>query len=306
VTDNALAWMDRAESPFLARLSYLQPHTPVCPPPPFDTLYDPACFRDHFRDDGQTSVFEQRFAETIDASNFSPRDIQLTQSYYYGLAAWVDSQVGRLLDFLEERGLAERTIVVFDADHGAALGEGGGRYAKHVFAPEVHRVPRIIRWPGTLPGGEVRAEVTESLDLPRTLFGLCGIEAPESFAGRNVFGDPPAQAVYATIGFGTPAAMAFPNGHRGRYLGDRGWPRRSCIRTSRWRLDRNVRIDGRPVSDDDRDVILCDVQADPLERTNVADDPQLADVRADLEARLDAHIAGAAEPEGDPAASRDE
>ena len=44
LVDDALAWMAQADSPFLVRLSFLEPHTPVFPPPPFDTLYDPEGF----------------------------------------------------------------------------------------------------------------------------------------------------------------------------------------------------------------------------------------------------------------------
>ncbi|KPK80175.1 MAG: hypothetical protein AMJ81_12385 [Phycisphaerae bacterium SM23_33] len=301
VTRNALAWLTEADRPWLARLSYLQPHTPVCPPPPFDSLYPPASFRDHLTEAPQVSAFERRFAQVVAADSLTGEQIQLAQAYYYGLVAWIDSQVGLVLDFLRRTDQQRQTIVVFDSDHGASLGEGGC-YAKHIFAPQVHRIPRLISLPGVLPAGTVRSDICQGLDLARTLFGLCGMTAPKQFRGRDLFADEAPEAVYSSIGFGLPDSKAFPNLGKGEYVGGRGWPRRACIRTAQYRLDCNVRIDGRPADDPDRDVFLTDRQADPAEQTNIAEDPAAADVRARLQSMLNEHVATALEP--DPAVVR--
>ena len=298
VTRNALEWIERTDGPFLARISYLQPHTPVCPPPPFDRLYPRDMFRGHLPDVPHASTFEREFAEVIGAGCLTPRQIQLAQAYYYGLVGWIDSQVGQVLEYLRSSGRDHDTIVIFGTDHGVALGEGGC-YAKHTFAPHVHRVPHLISSPSTIPGGEVRPEICEGLDLPRTLFGLCGIDVPDQFKGRDLFATEPPEGVYATVGFGLPDSWAFPNLDTGRYTAGRGWPRRACIRTERWRLDMNVRIDGRDSPRGDRDVFLTDWKADPRESTNLADDPEAGAARRRLEAMLEEHIAGAVEPDPD-------
>lgn len=305
LTDNALVWMDRREGPFLARLSYLQPHTPVYPPAPFDSLYAPELFPDRFSERGETSDFERRFAEVTNAANFTPRQIQLAQAYYYGLVAWVDSQVGRVLQFLAEKGRDRETIVVFTADHGASLGEGGN-YAKHTFAPQVHRVPLLIAWPGAITEGQRRTDICEGLDLARTLLGLCGVEVSEDGPGvppppkgRNLFAEPAPEAVYATIGFGLEGSKAYPNARGGTYVGGASWPRRACVRTDRHRLDRNVKIDGQAPAETQHDVFLADSLVDPAEATNFAADPAHLAHRRRLEALLDDHLADAVEP--DPA-----
>jgi choline-sulfatase len=303
LVDRALEWMDRAQDPFLLRISFLEPHTPVFPPPPFAALYDPARFRDHLIAPERQNPFERRFAEVIDAGNFSPDEIQRAQAYYYGLVAWVDDQVGRVLAHLKHAGLMEDTIVVFGADHGAALGEGGC-WAKHTFAPQVHRVPRLIQWAGTLPGGLRRRDLAESLDLARTLFDLCGIDAPDSFRGRSLFAADPPEAVYATLGFGERASRAFPNLGAGAYAEDTGWPRRACVRTPDFRLDKNVRLNGREPTPDEEHVMLVDVRTDPNEIHNLANEPAYAAIRAELEATLDAHVEGAVESEMDPVYAR--
>ncbi len=101
----------------------------------------------------------------------SAEQVRMARVYYYGLVAWIDSQVGLLVDFLRTRGWLESTIIVFDADHGAHLGEGGC-YGKHTFAPQTHRVPRIVTWAKTLAGGVVRDDLTDGIDLGPTLMGL--------------------------------------------------------------------------------------------------------------------------------------
>lgn len=303
LTDNALAWMAKADRPFLARLSFLEPHTPVFPPPPFDTLYDPADFRDTLTPAEGTSAFEAHFAAAIDSENFTPRQIQQAQAYYYGLVAWVDSQVSRVLDFLNDSELMEETILVFGADHGASMGEGAC-WAKHIYAPQVHRVPRLIQCAGTLPRGVRRDDIAESLDLARTLFGLCGIEPPETFRGRDLFADPAPEAVYATLGFGERHSRAFPNLGAGVYDEATGWPRRACVRTADFRLDKNVRVNGRTPTREEADPALYNRREDPLERHNVADDPAYATIRAELEQKLDAHVAAPVESEMDDVYAR--
>ncbi len=300
VAENAMNWIEKTEQPFFARLSLLEPHTPVYPPPPFDTLYDPAVFSGDQSDRPNVSEFEKRFAAIVDASNFTPDMVRQARAWYYGLVGWVDEQVGRMVEYLRAAGKLENTIIVFDADHGASLGEGGC-WAKHLFAPQSQRVPRVICYPKVLPAGERRPEVTENLDLARTLLGLCKIDSPGSFMGRDLFADPPAEAVYASIGFGQRESRAFPNARAGAYDEARGWPRRACVRTDRFRLDRNILFNGQPASPQEQDVFLADVQADPDETENLAGHSDYRDVQDQLMAMLDAHLENAVQADVEPA-----
>ncbi len=294
VTDNALEWMGEQDGPYLVRVSYLQPHTPVCPPPPYDDMYPPEDFPGSFPDEGVRSRFERRFSEIMNWGKFSEEHTRLAQAYYYGLTSWMDSQVGRVLDWLEQRGELEDTLIVFDADHGASLGEFGC-YGKHLFAPRTHRIPRIASWPARLPSGEVREDVCEGLDTARTLLGAAGIDAPEEFRGRDLFDSEEPEGVYATIGHGEKWSVAFPYKKYGLWHGDVGWPRRSCVRTRRWRLDMSTRMDGRTLEGEERDVFLADRESDPLEIRNLAEDPAHAEVRDRLLALLEKHVANSVE-----------
>ena len=242
------------------------------------------------------SLFEQRFAEVLRIRELTPHEIGVAQAQYYGLVAWLDSQIGQVLDFLRRTNQVEKTIIVFEADHGTSLGEMG-RYQKQTFAPESHRVPRLLSWPGMISAGQVRKEICASLDLARTLFALTGIQSPAQFKGSDLLGSDRVQTVFATIGYGFSDSRIFPNLKLGDYVDGHGWPRRACVRTDRYRLDKNVRIDGRAPTLAEEDIFFVDVKADPAERINRAQDPALATVLADLNQLLDAHVANSVEPE---------
>lgn len=292
VVDNALHWLDQQEhqTPWFARISLLQPHTPVLPPARFRDLYDGLPWTRPQTVPEGVSTFQKRIANNY--LSFPPERMAQAARDYYALCAWVDSEVGRVLAHVRERGDAERTIVVFTADHGCHMGEQGLN-EKHSFVPGVHGVPFLLRWTGTLPGGRVDESVSESVDLARTLCDLAGVTPATSFRGRSLLSDPAPEAVFATIGFGAPGGKMGPNGGVGDWLDGRGWPRRTCVRTQRYRYDRNVMIDGVVVGEPDWDPFLADTESDPAETINLAHDPAYANVRAHLETLLLRHVAQA-------------
>ena len=295
IADNAVAWMAGTEGPFLCKLSYPHPHSggSCCPPEPFASLYSEIRFDTAVTTETTRSRFEKRVAEILRAHSMPPADIQRLKAYYYGTVAWIDRQVGRVLDFLERTGKRESTIIYLDADHGESLGDGGCFY-KLVYAPSAHRVPRLISWKGTLPGGEVREDLCDLIDTGRTLLGLCGVPAPEQFGGRSLFDHTTKpEFIYSTIGYGNPESHWAPNGGYGTWYGERGWPRRACIRSARYRLDMNIRIDGEHLAENDpeRDVFLADSEDDRQECKNLAGKPELKTVEEQLRKQLQKHTA---------------
>jgi arylsulfatase A-like enzyme len=291
VTSNARSWLERAPSPFLCRVSYLQPHTPVIPPATYADRYANNHFPDAIDFDGTPSEFERRFGEINGGAQMPSRDLVLAQMHYHGLVGWIDDQVAQLLAALRAKNLERSTIVLFTSDHGAHLGEWGA-FGKHTFAPQVHRVPLILFWPGVLPVGIRDEGVAEGVDLAPTLLSLAGL-GTSGFIGRNLLTEPPRLAVFSTIGYGEVRSRAFPNLATGSYTNGRGWPRRSCVRTQRYRLDRNVRIDGHPAEPAEQDVFLADMKSDPKERHNIA--ATKSAVRDELLKLLKTHTEGAVE-----------
>ncbi len=294
VMARALRWMRSVERPFLVRMSLLQPHTPVLPPESYIRLYsgqDPG-LPEPLPD--TMSEFEKRVADIHGLDRMPREKLRSARLSYYAQVAWIDTQVGIVLTELECKGRLEETIVMFGSDHGNPLGDSGA-FGKHTFTPTVHRVPLIISLPGTLPEGEVRDDICESLDVGRTLLGLAGISAPDQFRGRDLFTDPEPEAIYSTIGFGQPDSKLAPNGGIGEWTENRGWPRRCCIRTGEFRLDMNVLIDNQRPAPEDEDVFLVDVRKDPGEFTNLAADPDYSDVVQDLAGKLEKHAEGGVE-----------
>merc|ERR1712176_1625857 len=96
---------------------------------------------------------------------------------YYAQAAYVDFQVGRMLDFLEAQSLANSTLVIFSSDHGSELFDHGINNDKHNFLDASLRVPLIMRWPGILPMNETRQFAT-TLDITATILAAAGAEMP--------------------------------------------------------------------------------------------------------------------------------
>ena len=304
VTRNAVDWLAAAgrDRPFLMCASYLQPHTPVFPPALLRALYPAAEWPGHDQPRGYGSLYEQTFAEIVGGRRLSHEQMQRAQADYHALVTWLDLQVGLLMTALERFGLAEDTIVVFTSDHGASLGENG-LLAKVVHAPQSQRVPLILRAPGRVPEGRVDDSLSEALDLGRTLCALAGIDPDPEFEGRALLHDPAPEAVHSVIGYGGAGTTASSAANVGTWPDGRGWPRRACLRTQRFRFDMNVRQDGGPVLPENEDMFLADSLADPAEHRNLAADPAHAETVARFRDMLLARTATALEPDFVPAYS---
>ncbi|HPN84461.1 MAG TPA: sulfatase-like hydrolase/transferase [Victivallales bacterium] len=293
VWKNASKWLAGiGDGPFLLRISLLQPHTPVLPPEKFYKLFADQTPGEPEKLSPTASAYEKRYAELYKIENMDKEKLKKSRLCYYAQVAWVDYQVGLVMNWLEKKGKLDTSIIVFTADHGANIGDGGS-FEKITFAPRNHRVPFIISWPAKIKGGQVRNDISESLDLARTLFAAAGIEAPKSFRGRDLFSQPAPEAIFSTFGYGEKVSRLGPEKNFGWYE-NRGWPRRSCIRTSKYRLDMNMRIDGAPAKDEDKDIFLADIEKDPKELVNLANDPAYSDLVKKLSEMLEKHAQNAA------------
>ncbi len=297
VTINAIDWLDQAgDAPFLLRVSYLQPHTPVLPPARFRKLFRAEDYPGHDIPRADQSAFDDAFAAMVGGRALTHDQMRRAQADYHALVAWLDVQIGLVLAKLDLMGLRENTIIVLDADHGASLGENG-LLSKIVFAPQSQRVPHIVSWPARVPAGVARDDIAQSMDLARTLCHLAGLTPPDGFRGRALFADPAPAAIFASVGSGAKTSRASAAANKGAWRTGAGWPRRGCIRTDRWRLDMNIRMDGGAVPPGEEDFFLADWREDPHERRNLAADPAYAAIRADLEAQLMHFMARSREPD---------
>lgn len=281
ITRSVVDVLRSADGPFVLRASYVQPHKPMVVPEPWASRYDGLDFAVPRSPEGSGNRFEREWGLLTRGADLSAEDLNRSFSRYYGCVAWLDDQVGQILQALDEAGLRESTIVVFSTDHGASLGEYG-ILAKHTFAPESHRVPFIVSWPGVLPEGTRRADLVLSEDLAPTLLSLAGLDRPATCTGRDVFGEPAPRVVLSAIGYGDSTSRAFPNRDAGGWDDGLGWPQRICARTDRYRLDLNTRRAGLPVPLSKADLFLADSLNDPHERTNLIEDDRYAAIATEL------------------------
>jgi choline-sulfatase len=116
-----------------------------------------------------------------DLSDAEKRGIQ---SAYYTSTAFLDRNIGRVLDKLRSLNLERDTLVVYMADHGYLLGEHG-RFEKHCGYDPALRVPLIMRWPGRVREGMVN-DLTEHVDVPATIVDLLGADPLPVQHGRSL------------------------------------------------------------------------------------------------------------------------
>lgn len=103
---------------------------------------------------------------------------------YLRCAATVDDNIGRLLDTLDEMGIADNTIVVYVSDQGYFLGEHGF-FDKRIFYEEAARMPFVIRYPAEIPAGQRLEDLILNVDFAATLADYAGVQPPEGSQGRS-------------------------------------------------------------------------------------------------------------------------
>ncbi len=104
---------------------------------------------------------------------------------YLGTISSVDDNVGRVLDYLDESGLAENTIVVYTSDQGFYLGEHGW-FDKRFVYDESFKTPLLIRWPNEISPGTSNDEMVQNLDFAQTFLDAAGIAAPNDMQGESL------------------------------------------------------------------------------------------------------------------------
>jgi arylsulfatase A-like enzyme len=103
---------------------------------------------------------------------------------YLGCVKGVDDNVGRILKYLDDTGLATNTIVVYSSDQGFFLGEHGWFDKRWIFQ-ESARTPLLIRWPGVIKPGSVNTDLVANIDFAETFLNAAGVPIPERMQGRS-------------------------------------------------------------------------------------------------------------------------
>ena len=97
----------------------------------------------------------------------------------------VDENVGRLLEYLDDNGLANNTVVIYSSDQGFWLGEHGW-FDKRWMYEESLRTPMLVRWPGVIKPGSRNGDIVSPIDFAGTFCEVAGIETPDDLHGRSL------------------------------------------------------------------------------------------------------------------------
>ena len=104
---------------------------------------------------------------------------------YLRCVAAVDQNLGRMLAYLDESGLAQDTVVIYSSDQGWYLGEHGW-YDKRWMYEESLRMPFIVRWPGVVQRGSEHDGITSNLDFAQTFLEIAGVAQPDDMQGHSL------------------------------------------------------------------------------------------------------------------------
>ncbi|NND06132.1 MAG: sulfatase [Saprospiraceae bacterium] len=187
---------------------------------------------------------------------------------YLACIAAVDEGVGQVLDYLDERGLSENTIVVYTSDQGFYLGEHGW-FDKRFIYDESFKTPLLVKWPGIIEPGSINTQMVQNLDFAPTFLRCANIIPPADMQGENLI------PLFEGKNEGFRDAVYY---HYYEYPGAHMVKRHYGIVTEEYKLAHFY--------DDVDEWELYDRKKDTLEMLNVYSDPNYQSVVEDLTMRL--------------------
>jgi arylsulfatase A-like enzyme len=188
---------------------------------------------------------------------------------YLRTIASVDDNAGRVLDYLDESGLADNTVVIYSSDQGFYLGDHGW-YDKRFMYEESLRMPLMVRWPGKVRPGSVNSDLVSNLDFAQTFLEIAGVEPPSDMQGQSLV-----PLLKGEIPDDWRKSFYY---HYYEYPGPHAVHRHYGVRTDRYKLIHFYQLD---------EWELFDLKQDPREMQSVYGDEAYADVVKERKAEVD-------------------
>ena len=273
----AAHWIDtwRGQGPFFLEVGIPGPHPPYDPTPEVLETYKgrdlPKPIWDRADIDSQPTALkklrEQHLSVDHDAvvhlDEPTPEQTQRQREHYFANVTMIDTQIGRLMEALERRGVLQDTVIIFTSDHGDCLNDHGHSQKWTMYEGSV-RVPAIVWAPGRVVSGRTVDDLVSLFDFGPTILELAGISAPRWMEARSLL-----PYLHDEAAESRPHVFA-------EHAGDRilsGTEFMTMIRDDRWKLVHFV---------DSEEGQLFDMHADPQELRNIWDDPAHEPVRRTL------------------------
>jgi arylsulfatase A-like enzyme len=314
ITDKALDWLQnrRDESkPFMLMVHHKAPHRNWTPAdrhmvkyadvhiPEPDTLFDDYSGRTPGAA-GQTMEIDRHMTMgndlKIGEGRFDPEQFAARNEWYaknkpegkdlvrykyqlymkdYLRCTWgVDESVGRILDYLEESGLDENTIVMYCSDQGFYMGEHGW-FDKRWMYEESYRTPLVVKWPGVVKAGSVNTDLVQNIDFAETFLDLADAPIPDDMQGESL--------VPLFKGKTPKKWRTSLYYHYFEYPGAHSVRRHEGVSDKRYKL---IRFYGPDVVDGEQ-WELYDLERDPAEMNSEYNNPEYASVQKRLKKELD-------------------
>ena len=260
---------DHAHEPFLLVVSFDEPHDPYLCPPPYCDMFTNFDYPVGANASDPMAGKPAHQCEWAEATGLPQGRTSFRHPMYFGCNAFVDAEVGRVMEAVES--CAPEALVIYTSDHGEPLLSHGLPSKGPALYEETIRIPLIVRWPQHTPADTANPHPVSHIDLTPTVLEAFGLECPPFLEGRSMlsaFTDPAAR----------PHDVVFLEFNRYEVDHD-GWGGFQPIRGAhdgRYKLTLNL------LSSDE----LYDLQSDPQELHNLIDAPAPAAVRDRLHAAL--------------------
>jgi arylsulfatase A-like enzyme len=303
IGDFSIEWLKKRDrsKPFFLMSHHKAPHRAWQPGPKYkemlanDTVPEPSTLYDDYENRGQGArEAKMRVGEHMTKTDLKtdPRPdlppneqrkwgYQLYMKDYLRCVQSVDDNVGRLLDYLEQEGIANDTIVIYTSDQGFFLGDHGW-FDKRFMYEESLRMPFLIRYPAGIKRGTENNDIVLNLDFAETFLDYAGASVPSEMQGRSL---------RPLLEGKTPKSWRQSMYYRyWMHLADHYVPAHYGVRTKRHKLiyyygqplgTRGSLADPKPPYWE-----LFDLEKDPREMKSVYEDPRYASVAKTLKAEL--------------------
>lgn len=280
-SQQAIDFIDDAPAgePFMLSLSFSAPHAHDSAElqyfwsPEYDTMYQNLVIPDPLLKEDKYFEAQPEYVRTGENRTRwywrydTPEKYQHSVKGYYRMISEIDTEIGNIRRALEEKGLAENTVIILMGDNGYFLGERQ-LAGKWLMYDNSLRVPLIVFDPRQT-GGKRNTDFALNIDVPATILDFAGIQSPKSWQGTSLRSNQLAK--------------------RKDFLTEHLWqvdiiPPSEAIRTERWKYFRYINDPGHEE--------LYDLSVDPLEINNLASDPAHQTILKKLRGRMEKKIAG--------------
>ena len=257
----ALAYLrdpTRRDAPWALCVGLVAPHFPFIVPEPYFSMYYPEHGDLPNNPEGHLDnlpAAARRLRQAFNFNGYTDGEVRRARAAYYGLITYLDDKIGRLLNALDDMGMAENTVIVHTSDHGESLGEHG-LWRKMNFYEQSARVPLQIAWPGEIEGGQRFGGAVSLVDATATILDIAGVGDAER-AMMNLDGE---SLLPQMTGRAAERDEAFSE-----HLAHGTDRPRAMLRQGRWKLAYSHHAQS-------PDVELYDLESDPGEFQNLADD----------------------------------